>query len=440
MYMNNKPKDPKPKVAMLLDIRRAKKDNTYPVKLRVTFERKQVYYTTGLNLTPEQYDSAMFGKRQTDAEKETKKDIQAFEDKATAIFKTMTIFDWVKFENKYFTNRAAKDTLELAFGDIAASLRNDGRIGTAVTYEATLASLNKFQIDLVGFIVVKEKKIPEVAIKFADVTTEFLRKYEKWLLANGRSVTTVGIYLRPLRAIFNNAIAEGLLTQDLYPFGKKRYEIPTGNNIKKALTIKDIAAIYYHPTEPGSVTKMAKNYWLFMYLCNGINMKDMCLLKYDNIKGEVLEFVRAKTVRTKRKVEAIRITLVEDAKAIIEKFGNNKVDGSTYIFPILTHGISPERERELVQLKTRLVNNHMKTIAASLGIERKVTTYSCRHSFASILQRSGATVSFISEALGHGNVNTTQSYLAGFEDDKKAEVVKALTAFKNQPESKLKAV
>jgi integrase/recombinase XerD len=424
MQMNNKPKDPKPKVAMLLDIRRKKADNTYPVKLRITFERKQVYYSTGLNVTPEHYDNAMFGKRQTDAEKETKKAIQAFEDKATKIIKDLPFFDWTKFENKYFTNRAAKDTLELAFGDIIGSLRNDGRIGTAVTYEITYTSLNKFQAGL----------------KFADVTPDFLRKYEKWLLANGRSVTTVGIYLRTLRAVFNNAIGEGLLTQDLYPFGKKRYEIPTGNNIKKALTIKDIAAIYYHPTEPGSVTDMAKDYWLFMYLCNGINMKDLCLLKYENIKGEVLEFVRAKTVRTKRKVEAIRITLVDDAKTIIEKWGNTKVDGSTYIFPILTHGITPERLRDLVKLKTRLVNDHMKIIAASLGIESNVTSYSARHSFATILQRSGANISFISEALGHGNIQTTQNYLAGFEDDKKAEVVQALTAFKKQPESKLKAV
>lgn len=409
--------------SLFIDKYHPKANGQCAVSVRVTFERKKKYYQTGLTLTVADFEKAQ-GEKPRNEFKALAMQLQAFEKKATDIIKDLQFFDWAKFENKYFTNRAAKDTLELAFGDIAASLRNDGRIGTAVTYEATYASLNKFQAGL----------------KFADVTPDFLRKYEKWLLANGRSVTTVGIYLRPLRAVFNNAIAEGLLTNDLYPFGKKRYEIPTGNNIKKALTLNDIAAIYYHPTELGSVTDMAKDYWLFMYLCNGINMKDMCLLKYENIKGEVLEFVRAKTVRTKRKVEAIRIALVDDAKAIIEKWGNKKMDGSTYIFPILTHGISPERERELVQLKTHLVNEYMKTIAASLGIENKVTTYAARHSFATILQRSGATVSFISEALGHGNVNTTQNYLAGFEDEKKAEVVKALTAFKKQPESKLKAV
>ena len=72
-----------------------------------------------------------------------------------------------------------------------------------------------------------------------------------------------------------------------------------------------------------------------------------------------------------------------------------------------------------------------RAIARQLGIESDCTTYAARHSFATILQRSGVSTEFISEALGHSNVKTTQNYLAGFEDESKKEVVKALTAFKN---------
>jgi site-specific recombinase XerD len=71
----------------------------------------------------------------------------------------------------------------------------------------------------------------------------------------------------------------------------------------------------------------------------------------------------------------------------------------------------------------------MKIIANDLGITRDVTTYAARHSFATILQRSGVSVEFISEALGHSNVKTTQNYLGGFEDDRKKEVAKLLTDF-----------
>lgn len=406
------------KANVMLDTRRKKKDNTYPVKLRITYDRKQNYYPTGHDLTEEDYKKTMFGQRQTTTEKQTKKAIQAFEDKATDILKDLPIFTWVKFEAKYFTDRAAKDTLNLAFTDYAASLRKEGRIGTAVTYECAQSSLNKYH----------------KGAKFSDVSIKFLKDYENWMLGieNKRSKTTVGIYLRSLRTLFNNAISDGTLTKDYYPFGTRKYEIPTSKNVKKALTLNNIAAIYYYEAEKGSSAEMAKDYWMFMYFCNGINMKDMCLLKYENIKGDVLEFIRAKTIRTKRDVEAIRVTLVDDAKAIIEKWGNVKHNGNSFIFPILSHGLTPEKERDVIRLKTSVVNENMKVIAKELGIHNIVTTYAARHSFSTILQRSGASVSFISEALGHSNVQTTQNYLAGFEDDKKAETVKALTAFKDE--------
>jgi integrase len=403
------------KTATVLDTRKIKKDNTYPVKLRVTFERKQKYYPTPYDLTKKGFERVMFSKRLTDNEKILKKKITAFENKAIEIIKDLPVFTWKAFEKHYYTNRGAKDSINAAFTDYAAELREAGRIGTAVSYECAQGSLNSF--------------IP--GAKFADITPDFLRKYEKWMLNKGNSITTVGIYLRSLRTLFNNAIAEGMLTKEYYPFGKKRYEIPTGNNIKKALSLKDIASIYYYKPEPGTYTDMAKDYWLFMYLCNGINVKDMCLLKYENIKGEVLEFERAKTIRTKRKVEPIRISLVDDAKDIIKKWGNKAIDPKTYIFPILTNGITPERERHLIQLITRVINNHMKAIAKDLDIKSAVTTYAARHSFATVLRNSGASTEFISEALGHTNVKTTQNYLAGFEDEKKKETVKALTAFKS---------
>ncbi len=402
--------------ALIIDKRRLKQDNTYPVKLRITFDRKQKYYSTAFNLTEKEFLCIMYGKRLTTNEKNLKAGIQAYENKATDIIKNLLLFTWKAFEKQYLTNRGAKDSLNFVFTECATELRKAGRIGTAVSYECAQSSLNKFSPDA----------------RFADVTPTFLNNYEKWMLKQGNSVTSISIYVRSLRTLFNNAIDEGLLTKQLYPFGKKKYEIPTSNNVKKALSLKDIAAIYYHKPEPETYSDMAKDYWLFMYLCNGINVKDMCLLKYESIKGEVLEFERAKTIHTKRKVEPIRISLVDDAKDIIKKWGNKAIDPKTYIFPILTHGITPERERHLIQLLTRVINNHMKAIAKDLQITSNVTTYAARHSFATILQRSGASTEFICEALGHSNVRTTQNYLAGFEDEKKKETVKALTAFKTR--------
>lgn len=401
------------KTAIILDTRKIKKDQTYPVKLRITYDRKQQYYPTPYDLTETDFERVMFNKRLTDPDKKLKIKISAFESKAIVIINDLQLFTWHLFEKHYLTNRGVKDSIYSAFEDYATKLREAGQIGTAVSYECSQKSLNKF----------KE------GVKFADVTPDFLRKYENWMLASGNSITTVGIYLRALRALFNTAIDEGLITREYYPFGKKRYEIPTGNNIKKALTLKDIGAIYNFVATPGSMAERAKNYWLFMYLSNGINVKDMCLLKYGNIKEDVLEFERAKTVRTKRNVEPIRVAYTDEIKAIVKKFGNKSKSDTTFIFPALENGITPERERQLIQQLTGVINDHMKAIGKELGIKTDCTTYAARHSFATVLQRSGVSTEFISEALGHSNVKTTQNYLAGFEDESKKEIIKALTAF-----------
>ena len=71
----------------------------------------------------------------------------------------------------------------------------------------------------------------------------------------------------------------------------------------------------------------------------------------------------------------------------------------------------------------------MQKIADALGIDKPVTTYYARHSFATVLKRSGAPIEFISESLGHSDMKTTDNYLDGFEDDTKREYTKALLNF-----------
>lgn len=80
------------------------------------------------------------------------------------------------------------------------------QMGTAANYRASLTSLRKFRQKL----------------EFIGISVDFLKKYEKWLVDDGKSVSTVGIYLRPLRSVVNHAIADGTLSKDFnYPFGSK---------------------------------------------------------------------------------------------------------------------------------------------------------------------------------------------------------------------------
>ena len=63
-----------------------------------------------------------------------------------------------------------------------------------------------------------------------------------------------------------------------------------------------------------------------------------------------------------------------------------------------------------------------------IGVE-PMTSWLPRHSFATVLKRSGVNVTFISDALGHTNIKTTENYLDSFEDEQKKEIAKKLTAW-----------
>ena len=43
-------------------------------------------------------------------------------------------------------------------------------------------------------------------------------------------------------------------------------------------------------------------------------------------------------------------------------------------------------------------------------------SHTARHSFATVLKRSGVNIGIISELMGHANLATTEIYLDGFEE------------------------
>lgn len=386
-------------VTPFIDIHHPKTDDARTVSIRVTYNRVRKYYATKERLKPSEFKKIMTAKRRSEAENETFNEIISYQNKANEVIKDLPIFTFGKFEEMYFENRNATDSVYFAFDKYIKELKCENRIGTAVSYECAKGSIQGFSKDL----------------KFADITPAFLKKYENWMLTKDKSITTVGIYLRSLRTIFNKASID----KSLYPFGdgSKKYSIPTGMNIKKALTLAEIGKIFNYEAPPKTMAEMAKDYWIFIYLCNGLNVKDLCLLKHKDIQGDILRYERAKTKRSKKKGEKITVSLKPQAKEVITKWGQVSINPETYVFPHLQKGITAERERKIVQQVTKNINKYMKQIAKSLELKKDVTTYFARHSFATVLRNSGASTEFISEALGHSSMKTTQSYLAGFEKE-----------------------
>ncbi len=75
-------------------------------------------------------------------------------------------------------------------------------------------------------------------------------------------------------------------------------------------------------------------------------------------------------MRTKRKVEPIRVVLLAEIKDIIKRWGNEKIIDKTFILLVLTKNVTAERERQLIQQRTRLINDHIKEIGKIAGIKK----------------------------------------------------------------------
>ena len=438
---------------IILDTRRMKeKTGTFPVKLKVIYNCLSKDYPTVFDLTDDAFKK-LSDKRTTNELQDVREKLKEIEREAGGAIKAIQPFTFSDFEHDFISENSLfrvkkqkekpvpADSLEFDFtpylkrfpiftedhsrpGCISRvffayikKLLQEERIGNALNYQSTFSSIKKFKGNLL----------------FTDITPALLFQYEKWMLSRGCTLGTVGIKLRPLRAIFNEAIAEGLIRREkCYPFGKRKYQLPNSRNTKKAISIDEIGSLYYH--KPVCINEQkAKDFWMFCYFANGMNVKDVAYLKYKDIEGEYFVFIRAKTALTTRHdPKPITVYLSEDMKAIIDRWGNKDQNPNNYVFPILELGMTALEQHYCCRSFVKFINDRMKRMGKQLGITRKVTTIVSRHSFSTQLKRSGASTEFIQEALGHTDKKTTENYLDSFENSVKKEFAGMLTTFKNK--------
>lgn len=382
-----------------IDSTRPRKDGTCAIKLLVTFNRTRKYYHTGMYLTEKDYKKVVSGGRRNDFEKATASKFVEIVDKANKAIESIPYFTFEAFETAFNEDKVVRESVYSVFEHHIKQLEGEERLGTASSYRCALNSLAAFRKDL----------------SFSDLSVDFLKLYEKWMIENGRSRTSVGIYLRNLRAICNQY--GPTRDKSLFGIGRNQYSIPTGRNIKKAITHDEVKTLFKQKVLAGSSAERAKDYWFFLFLCNGMNVVDFCLLRWGNIDGDILRYTRSKTKRSKRANRPISVAIKPQTREIIKKWGNANKSPDNFIFPHFDATMDAETRRKKHQQLTKWINTHLKKIAIEAGISKQVTTYVGRHSFATILKRAGHREEVISELLGHGSVATTRNYLDSFEDE-----------------------
>lgn len=402
---------------LVLDTRRVKSNNKYPVKIRVFFLRRFRDYKTSYDLSKEEFINASSA-RPNKYMRDIIIELNALLSKANGIIKGLSIFSYEHFEKRFYVIQNDAQNIFAIFKSYIEELEKVKRIGTASSYRCAMISIKTFAGKIIGFY---------------DVTEKFLSRYHQWMLDKGNSLTTIGIYIRSLRSIFNIAIEEGIIKrEDAYPFGRRKYQIPAGSNTKKALTIEDIKKIveYLPSAEKGFYEERSRDFWLFSYLSNGMNFNDLANLRWANIDGEIFRFTRVKTQKTEiSNSKLISVYMNDLSFTILKKWGSVRNGMNDFVFDILDKSDDEYAVKKKVYQLVQTTNKNMKKIFENLSIKKPHTTYVARHSFSTILKKSGASIEQIQESLGHSSSTTTMKYLDSFDDDTKKELSKALINF-----------
>lgn len=411
-------------ISIFLDRRRAKASGKYPVKLRVytSAPKVQKLYPTAFEFSEKEFASIWETSKPRAEHKEARMLLQAIEANALKLAEKLNPFTFEQFEKQLNRKAGEGVRIEFHYRQKIESLKSFEKLGTASNYRC---SLNSFQ----EFIQTKTR-LNFSKLTFMDITPDLLSRYEQFMTAEkGNSLTSVGIYLRALRSLFNDAIAVKDIEPEVYPFGRRKYQTPAAKGTKRALHATELKALFEAEPKNEEQAK-AKAFWFFSFACNGMNVKDIALLRWKDIEGDKLTFYRAKTINTsKANLKPIVAYLNSYSLQVLEQYGQPAIDPKSLVFDILNESDTAAQQRVKIQNFTRFINQHIKKLATAAGLPADISTYWARHSFATTSIRKGASLELVSESLGHGNLKTTQSYFAGFDSDTKKELAATLMDF-----------
>ncbi|MCL6217010.1 site-specific integrase [Zunongwangia pacifica] len=367
----------------------------YPISLRVTKDRKSKFFGTPFEAQLSEWDPKVgrFNKKHS-LQLKSNRLLGKIEDRALEVISELEMnqdfYTLNDFEKKFrIQSNPEASNIFIFWQEQIDEMKEAGRMSNAAIYHHTKNSVQKF---------VKQK-----SLHFNEVSPTFLDKYEVYLRNKGGTGGGIGVKMRAIRAIFNVAIKRGIISEKLYPF--KNYKIAKlkGKAIKKALNIEEVHNLQNLDLSDKPHLVNSRHYFIFSFYTRGMNFADMMRLRWENVSGDRIHYTRAKTKGN------FIIKIMPPVKDILDYYRKDK---KPYIFPIiLREKLTPTQLNDRKRKTLSKFNKDLKELASLAEIDKPLTSYVARHSFANCLKQKGAGTDIISESLGHQDIKTTKAYL-----------------------------
>ncbi|MDB5056424.1 MAG: hypothetical protein JWM44_4474 [Bacilli bacterium] len=272
----------------VLDDRKVKSDNYYPIVVRVTFNRKVTTFTTGVRIQKEFWDDKLH-QIKTDHPNCAMLNANVLEfslkiQKASLLLESENNFSFEQLKERLNNNvKTTKITKVVYFNEFAQTLINStfeaNKAGTAMAYQVATKRLMGFANN------------PK--LKFIDIDYLFLESFRKQLVKDGLKPNAISTYFRSCRAIYNKAIKAKLVDRSHYAF----IDVPvkTERTTKRAITPSDLKKISDVELEVNTPIWHYRNYFILSFTLRGISFSDLAYLEPSNIIKGRLIYKRKKT-------------------------------------------------------------------------------------------------------------------------------------------------
>ncbi|MEQ2991260.1 site-specific integrase, partial [Alistipes shahii] len=357
---------------------RINQNRTTNIYLRFTVNRRSRYVSTGINIPADDWDfDTQTLKTQNPAvQLRIYEQIEKY-DKRIKRLEALEVP--VTLDNVLETDgRRVYCTIAEYFRRTITQLESVGKIGSASKHKVTFSLLQQFR---------------STNIRFDEITVGYLRDFELFLMKKGNKSNSIATKFSVLKAVYNKALAEGIFTTPHSPFLQFKIGRLWTATRKRAIRKEEVQRLMQAeiPTDGSAYLDFARDIFLFSYLSAGINFKDIATLRYCDMDEERIYYARHKTSKE------MTCHLSEQSKAIIGKYAKSDHADEDYIFPILDRRIHKTEQQiyDRVRKVLKHVNKALHEWSRLLGLKIELTTYVARHTFATVLKRSGVNIAII---------------------------------------------
>lgn len=299
----------------------------------------------------------------------------------------------------------AKDDLRLYIPEVIGMLKREGKFPAMHVYACTLRSYEKFCAEE------RHPKNATASLSMQEIfTPERLKEYEDWLAGQQSSPNTISTYMRTLQAVYNRWMSPGI--EGYNPVLFKDVYTKVESRTKRALTAEQMEQL--RNTDFSVLTlrqQQVLTYFLLMFMLRGMPFIDLAHLRKSDLRNRRITYRRHKTGKL------MVVDVPPDAMRLLQKY-RDKTD-SEYLFPLLHGGLFMEEHHHRYQETLRHFNRELARLMKQLLPGVSVSSYTARHTWATLAYHSGVPVGLISQSLGHSSIRVTMTYLKPFD----AEVI-----------------